>query len=74
MTTASEKTKAAVAELMGACGTGTLVAKLRACTEALWAVCHDENMDRQEMLNTMCLVSGVACAVMMDAAKLLEEE
>lgn len=73
MTTASEHTQKALAELMEACGTGTVAEKLRACGHAFWATSHDEGLDKQEMLNTMCLVSGIAVAVMLDAATLLEE-
>lgn len=47
---------------------------VRAVANAMWAVCHDEGMDKKEMLNTLSLLSGMAVAALLDYAVMLDDE
>lgn len=47
---------------------------IRGLAMAMWNTGHNDGLDRNQMLDAFALLSGVATAVLLDYAKLLESQ
>lgn len=47
---------------------------IRTLANTIWLTTKDETQSKQEMLSNLALLSGMACSVMLEYARRLEEE
>lgn len=50
----------------------TTAKSVRALANCIFATCKDESADREQQLNQLALLGGMACAVLFDYAKTIE--
>lgn len=51
-----------------------LSARCHEVVKAMWDTTHNNHLPKHEMLTALSLISGFACAVLHDAAEVLEED
>ena len=75
MTTAEQRRMVIAEELRPHLDSGIKTPEqVRALVSAIWDTAHNEGIERELMLMDLSMLSGMACAVLTDYARRLEED